>query len=58
VCVWQAANGRRWVEARVRKLPWSVWLKTLKGYLMEIIKLTPNKLKVLCEADWPDFGVG
>jgi hypothetical protein len=22
------------------------------------VKLTPNKLKVLCEVDWPGFGVG
>jgi hypothetical protein len=22
------------------------------------VKLTPNKLKVLCEIDWPAFGVG
>jgi hypothetical protein len=22
------------------------------------IKLTPNKLKVLCEVEWPAFGVG
>jgi hypothetical protein len=22
------------------------------------VKLTPNKLKVLCEVDWPTFGVG
>jgi hypothetical protein len=22
------------------------------------VKLTPNKLKALCEADWPVFGVG
>jgi hypothetical protein len=25
---------------------------------METTKLTPNKLKVLCELDWPAFGVG
>jgi hypothetical protein len=46
------------VEDRVRTLPWSVWLKTLKGDLMETVELTPNKLKVLCEVDWPAFGVG
>jgi hypothetical protein len=22
------------------------------------VKLTPNKLRVLCEVDWPAFGVG
>jgi hypothetical protein len=22
------------------------------------VKLTPNKLKVLCEVDWPAFGMG
>jgi hypothetical protein len=22
------------------------------------VKLTPNKLKVFCEVDWPAFGVG
>jgi hypothetical protein len=25
---------------------------------METTELTPNKLKVLCEVDWPAFGVG
>jgi hypothetical protein len=25
---------------------------------MEIMELTPNKLKVLCEVDWPASGVG
>jgi hypothetical protein len=25
---------------------------------METVELTPNKLKVLCEVDWPAFGVG
>jgi hypothetical protein len=25
---------------------------------METMELTPNKLKVLCEVDWPAFGVG
>jgi hypothetical protein len=57
VTVWQVGNGRRWEETRVRTLPWSVWLKTLKD-LMEIMELTPNKFKVLCEKDWPAFGVG
>jgi hypothetical protein len=46
------------VEARVRKLSWSVWLKTQKDDLMEIMELMPNKLKVLCEVDWLAFGVG
>jgi hypothetical protein len=58
VSVWQAGKGRRWAEVRVRTLPLSIWLKTLKGDLMEIMKLTPSKLKVLCEVDWPAFGVG
>jgi hypothetical protein len=48
------------VEVRVKALPCSVWLKTLKRDLMENygVKLTPNKLKVLCEVDWPVLGVG
>jgi hypothetical protein len=25
---------------------------------METMELTPNKLKVLCEVDWPAFDVG
>jgi hypothetical protein len=25
---------------------------------MMTTELTPNKVKVLCEADWPAFGVG
>jgi hypothetical protein len=41
-----------------KTLPWNVWLKTLKGDLMEITELTPNKLNILCEVDWPAFGVG
>jgi hypothetical protein len=41
-----------------KTLPWSVWLKTLKRDLMETMELTPHKLKVLCEVDWPAFGVG
>jgi hypothetical protein len=48
------------VEVRVKTLPWSIWLKTLKRDLMENygVKLTPNKLKVLCEVDWPVLGIG
>jgi hypothetical protein len=46
------------VEIRVKTLPWSVWLKTLKRDLMETMELTPNKLKVLCEVDWTALGVG
>jgi hypothetical protein len=40
-------------RARVRTLPYSVWLKTFKRDLMGIMELTPNKLKVLCEVDCP-----
>jgi hypothetical protein len=29
--VYPSSNGRRWVEIRVKTLPWSVWLITLKG---------------------------
>jgi hypothetical protein len=60
VSVWQSGNGRRWAEIRVRTLPWSIWSKTLKkGFNGDYeVKLTPNKLKVLCEVDWPAFGVG
>jgi hypothetical protein len=58
VSVWQAGNRRRSAEIRVRTLPWSMWLKTLKRDLMETMELTSSKLKVLCEVDWPAFGVG
>jgi hypothetical protein len=58
VSVWQTGKERRWVGARVRTLPCSVWLKTLKGDLIKIMELTPNKTKVLCEVDSPAFGVG
>jgi hypothetical protein len=51
VFVWQAGNGKRWAEARISTLPWSIWLKTLNGDLIEIMELTPNKFKVLCEVD-------
>jgi hypothetical protein len=46
------------VEIRVKTLPWSVQLITLKRDLMETMELTPNKLNILCKVDWPDFGVG
>jgi hypothetical protein len=36
------------VEIRVKALPLSVWLKTLKKDLMETMELTPNNLKALC----------
>jgi hypothetical protein len=39
----------------IKTLLQSVWLRTLKRHLVE---LTPNKLKALCEVDWPAFGVG
>jgi hypothetical protein len=52
-----SGNRRRWVEIRVKTLLWSVWLKTLKRDLMEIMELTPNKLKALYEVDWPALGV-
>jgi hypothetical protein len=35
-----SGNGRRWVEVRVKTLPWSAWLKTLKRDLMETIELS------------------
>jgi hypothetical protein len=57
VSVFPSGNGRRNVEIRVKTLPCSVWLITLKGDLMKT-ELTPNKLKVLCEVHWPAFGVG
>jgi hypothetical protein len=53
-----SSNRKKWVEIRVRALPWSVYLKTLKRDLMDSMKLTPNKLKALCEVDWPTFGIG
>jgi hypothetical protein len=35
------------IDGNQRKtLLWSVWLKTLKGDLMETMELTPNKFKV------------
>jgi hypothetical protein len=46
------------VEIRVKTLPWSELLKTLKRDLVETMELTPNKLKVFCEVDWPAVGVG
>jgi hypothetical protein len=58
VSVWQCGNRRRRVEIRVKTLPWSVWFITLKRDFMMTTELTPNKVKVLCEADWPAFGVG
>jgi hypothetical protein len=60
VSVWQSGNGRRWVEIRVKTLPWSVWLIIFKKRFNGNygVKLTPNKLQVLCEVDWLDFGVG
>jgi hypothetical protein len=50
--------GGKWVEIRVRSLPWSVFLKTLKRDLMETLELTPNLLRTICEADWPALVVG
>jgi hypothetical protein len=46
------------MEIRVKTPSRTVWLNTLKRYLMETMELTPNKLKALCEVDWPAFGVG
>jgi hypothetical protein len=37
------------MEIRVKTLPWSIWLKTLKWDLMKTVELTANKLKGLCE---------
>jgi hypothetical protein len=45
-------------KSELKTLPWSIWLKTFKGDLMETMELMPNKLKALCEVDWPAFGVG
>jgi hypothetical protein len=58
VPVLTSGNKRKWIEIRIKTHPWSVWLKTLKRDLMETMELTPNKLKALCEVDWPTFGVG
>jgi hypothetical protein len=33
-------------------------LKNFKRNLMESMELIPNKLKALCEVDWPTFGIG
>jgi hypothetical protein len=46
------------MKIRVKTLPWTAWLKSLKRDLMETMELTPNKLKALCEVDWLAFGVG
>jgi hypothetical protein len=48
------------VEIRVKTLPWSVWLRTLKrGFNGDYaVKLTLNNPKGLCEMDWPTLGVG
>jgi hypothetical protein len=32
-------DGKRWVEIRVKTLPWNVWLKTLKRDLMETMEV-------------------
>jgi hypothetical protein len=45
VSVWTSGNGRKWVETRGFNGNYGV-------------KLTPNKLKALCEVDWPALGVG
>jgi hypothetical protein len=57
VSVLMSGNGRKWVEIRVKTLPWSVWFNILKGNLMETMELTPNKLKSLCEVDLTAFCV-
>jgi hypothetical protein len=48
------------VEIKVKTFPWSVMINNFKkGFNGDYrVKLTPNKLKVLCEVDWPAFCVG
>jgi hypothetical protein len=36
-----------------KNTPLEYMVNTLKMDLMEIMELTSNKLKVLCEVDWP-----
>jgi hypothetical protein len=40
------------MKIRVKTFPWSIWLKTLKRDLIEIMELTPNKLNIHCKVDW------
>jgi hypothetical protein len=44
-------NGRKWVEIRIKTLPWGVWLKNLKRDFMQSMELMPNRFKVLCAVD-------
>jgi hypothetical protein len=59
VSVWQSGNRRRWVEIRVKNTPLECMISNFKkGFNGDYgVKLSPNKLKVLCELDWPAFGV-
>jgi hypothetical protein len=40
VSVLTSDNGMKWVEIRVKTLPWSVWLRILKRDLMETVELS------------------
>jgi hypothetical protein len=48
LCVFlQCGNWRRWVETKVKTLPWSMVKNFKKGFTGECgVKLTPNKIKV------------
>jgi hypothetical protein len=41
-----------------KNTPLECMINNFKKDLMETVELTPNKLMVLCEVDWPAFGVG
>jgi hypothetical protein len=67
--VLSSGKGRRWVEIKLKTLPWSVWFKTFFSlwtkkkidcsliHLMENMELT-LKLKDIYEVECPVFGVG
>jgi hypothetical protein len=40
VSVLPSGNMRRWVEIRVKTLPWNVWIETLKRDLIETMELS------------------
>jgi hypothetical protein len=53
-----SVSGRRCVEIRVKNTPLVCMINNFKkGFNGDNrVKLTLNKLKVLCEVDWPAFG--
>jgi hypothetical protein len=56
---WQSGNGRTCIKIRVKTLSWSVINNFKNGFNGDYrVKLTPSKIKVLCEVDWSAFGLG